>query len=242
MQKWEEERERERGEKEEKEKGGRKEQEKEMGKKGGGRKKKYEGGWNKIYSNSVLSTASGEVFFSFFFLCASLITLLPVITRAARLVCQPEKHQQQCEKIIIMKYNLSFALCSVGLIPLRNPLPSTVHSQQNPSFTFSHLHPLFHAFSLSLPSISLSRAISSLDEFSVPLSSISHLPPPSLRAVYASHLSTLLLYIILYHLFVYPPSLCCTLLVLLQSNSDHIFLSKMPTLQEALLSCDETCL
>lgn len=40
-----------------------------------------------------------------------------------------------------------------------------------------------------------------------------------------------------------PPScLPLALLELLQSNSDHIILSNTPSLQEALLSCDETCL
>lgn len=86
MQKREEERER--SEKEEKEGAG----------------KSGKGRWGKEMEEGKRSMREGEIkdilILSYlqrvekFFLSASLITLLPLITRAARLVCQPEKHQQ----------------------------------------------------------------------------------------------------------------------------------------------------
>lgn len=136
MQKREEERER--SEKEEKEGAG----------------KSGKGRWGKEMEEGKRSMREGEIkdilILSYlqrvekFFLSASLITLLPLITRAARLVCQPEKHQQWCEKIIIMKYNLSFALCSVRLVPFCNPLPSSCAFPAESQFYFL-------AFTFSLP-------------------------------------------------------------------------------------------
>ena len=140
MQKWEEggerERERERERKvKKKKKGAGKSRKRRWGKEMEERKR------NKRYSNSVLSAASGGVFF---FYLASLITLLPLITRAARLVCQPEKHQQWYEKILMMKYNLSFALCSVRLVLFCSPLPSSRAFPAESQFYFL-------AFTSSLP-------------------------------------------------------------------------------------------
>lgn len=111
-----------------------------MGKRDGGRKKKYEGGRNKRYSNSVLSTASGEVFF------IRVTHHLAASDHQSSSTGLPARKTSAIinKKIIIMKYNLSFALCSVRLVPFCNPLPSSCAFPAESQFYFL-------AFTFSLP-------------------------------------------------------------------------------------------
>lgn len=111
-----------------------------MGKRDGGRKKKYEGGRNKRYSNSVLSTASGEVFF------IRVTHHLAASDHQSSSTGLPARKTSAIinKKIIIMKYNLSFALCSVRLVPFCNPLPSSRAFPAESQFYFL-------AFTSSLP-------------------------------------------------------------------------------------------